>query len=194
MRIISGRFRRRVLETPKGHNTRPITDRAKEQLFENLGGELHGERVADVFSGPGTIGLEAVSRGASRVVFFEKDRRAFAALRANVETLQLRDTTICWRTDILRTSFRPKNAEEFLPYQLVFFDPPYSMVKDIAKGDPLFGSLTRLARPDVTDDNVQLVFRTPRTARFSMPELWELDWELPISDMKIHVFRKTAAD
>lgn len=190
MRIIAGRLRRRPLQAPKGSRTRPITDRAKEQLFENLGGELHGERVADVFSGSGTIGLEALSRGASSVVFFERDRAAFEALRANIDYLKVPDETLCWKTDILRTSFAPKNADQFFPYDLIFFDPPYKMVPELAPQSQLGKALVRLARPSVSASGASLVFRTPRRARFEMPDVWELDWELPISDMMITVYRR----
>ncbi|MEM9701916.1 MAG: RsmD family RNA methyltransferase, partial [Planctomycetota bacterium] len=65
MRIVAGKYRRRSLLPPVGEQTRPITDRAKEQLFENLGGELPDRRVLDAFAGTGTIGLEALSRGAA---------------------------------------------------------------------------------------------------------------------------------
>ena len=190
MRIIAGRLRRRPLQAPKGSRTRPITDRAKEQLFENLGGELNGERVADVFSGSGTIGLEALSRGASTVVFFERDRTAFDALKSNIDYLKVADETLCWKTDILRTSFAPKNADKFFPYDLIFFDPPYKMVPELTPESQLGKSLVRLAKPNVSAVGASLVFRTPRRAQFEMPDVWELDWELTISDMLISVFRR----
>ena len=75
MRIVAGKFRRRKLFANPGLKTRPITDRVKESLFERLSGELEGKRIADVFAGTGTLGLEALSRGAKSVVFIESDRR-----------------------------------------------------------------------------------------------------------------------
>ncbi|MGD9854019.1 MAG: RsmD family RNA methyltransferase, partial [Planctomycetaceae bacterium] len=68
MRIIAGKYRRRKLLTKPGLTTRPITDRAKEPLFERLESHLEGARVADVFAGTGTLGLESLSRGARSVV------------------------------------------------------------------------------------------------------------------------------
>lgn len=194
MRIIAGKFRRRPLQAPKGNRTRPITDRAKEQLFENLGGELNGERVADIFSGSGTIGLEALSRGASSVVFLEKDRLAQEALHANVDYLGVNDETLCWRTDVLRTSFGPKNADGRLPYDLIFFDPPYKMVPGLTSRSQLGKSLIRLARPHVTSENSTLIFRTPRNARFEMPGIWIPQWELCSSGMTFHVYQRGRVD
>lgn len=193
MRIVAGRYRRRKLESPRGRNTRPITDRAKEILFENLGGELHGERVADVFSGTGTIALEAISRGASRAVCFEKDNSTFEILQQNVRTLQVEERVVCWKTDVTKTSFRPRKADGFYPYDLVFLDPPYRIVPEIRPRTMLYRSCERLARPDVTDENVLLLLRTPRAPRqsqFELPDVWVPAWNLDISTMTMHAFRK----
>ncbi len=192
MRIIAGKYRRRKLHSNPGQTTRPITDRAKELIFENLGGELQGERVADVFSGTGTIGLEALSRGAKSVVFFEKDREAHQLLMQNVETLEAEKETLCWKSDVLRSSFRPKGeeAEKLFPYDLIFFDPPYVMVDDIKPATPLYKSLERLGREDVSSENVLLIIRTPDRATFEMPPLWQPGNQYHSSRMRFHLFRK----
>ncbi|HLJ10696.1 MAG TPA: RsmD family RNA methyltransferase, partial [Planctomycetaceae bacterium] len=71
MQIVSGKYRHRKLETNPGETTRPITARVKVALFDRLQPVLQQAKVADVFSGTGTIGLEALSRGAASVVFIE---------------------------------------------------------------------------------------------------------------------------
>ena len=124
MRIIRGRFGRRKLLSNPGDTTRPITDKVKESLFEYLEDELQGARVADIFAGTGTIGLESLSRGATSIVFFERDRKAVELLRKNVATLKIEDETLCWATDVMKTSFRPKNCEGMTPFDIAFFDPP----------------------------------------------------------------------
>ena len=172
--------------------TRPITDKVKESLFEYLEDEIQEARVADIFAGTGTIGLEALSRGASSIVFFEKDRKAVELLRKNVATLSVEDETLCWATDVTKTSFRPKNCEGMTPFDVVFFDPPYRMVPGIVPGKPLFKSLERLAREDVTSDGALLVFRTPSRAEFRLPDVWQLDRKLEYSRMEVHWFRKQA--
>ena len=192
MRIVAGKLKRRKLLTNPGVTTRPITDRVKEQLFENLGGVLNGERVADVFAGTGTIGLEAISRGASSAVFFERDQKAVALLKNNIKALQVADSTLCWKVDIRRTSFKPKGIEGVIPYDLIFFDPPYKLCDVIKPGHPLFASLQRLARPDVSAEDAKLIFRTPERQQLVMPECWQLDWDMDLSTMKIHVFAKAA--
>ncbi|MEX0715397.1 MAG: RsmD family RNA methyltransferase [Planctomycetaceae bacterium] len=190
MRIVAGKYRRRKLRTNPGLVTRPITDRAKEFLFENLGGELPAIRVADVFAGTGTLGIEALSRGAASVVFVESDRKAHGLLDENVRMLGIGDEALCWRVDVLRCSFRPKGVEHLLPYDLVFFDPPYRMVADIAPGSPLFKSLERLAREGVTSPDAEMILRTPVRAEFECPPAWTRHDVLTISNMEMHRFRK----
>ena len=194
MRITRGRFGRRKLLSNPGDTTRPITDKVKESLFEYLEDELQGARVADIFAGTGTIGLESLSRGATSIVFFERDRKAVELLRKNVATLKIEDETLCWATDVMKTSFRPKNCEGMTPFDIAFFDPPYRMVQDIVPGKLLFKSLERLAREDVTSANALLVFRTPSRAVFQLPDLWQLDRKLEYSRMEVHWFRKKSSE
>lgn len=193
MRIIAGRFRRYHLLTPPGCVTRPITDRVKETLFERIEASLQDARVADVFAGAGTIGLEALSRGARSVVFIEQDREACAALRQNILHLGVEASTLCWRTDALRCSFRPQGAEEFFPYDVVFFDPPYRLIPRLRPGSPLSRALERLARPAVSQSHARLVLRTPQRAQFVLPDAWQRDWVLAMSGMEIHVCTKQQA-
>ncbi len=87
VRIIAGEFRHRRLLTNPGLITRPITDRAKEILFERIQDLLVDKRIADIFAGTGSLGLEALSRGAHSVVFLESDKRAFELLEQNVAAL-----------------------------------------------------------------------------------------------------------
>lgn len=190
MRIIAGRFRRRLLETNPGTVTRPITDRVKETLFERIEASLRDARVADVFAGTGTIGLEALSRGARSVVFIEQDRIAFELLQTNVATLGVSEVTLCWRTDAVRTSFRPRGSEAFLPYDVVFFDPPYKMISGLRAGAPLYKALQRLLRPAVSAAGARLVLRTPERAEFDLPAAWQRDWTLTMSNMDVHVCTK----
>ena len=190
MRIISGRFGRRKLLTNTGIVTRPITDRVKESLFQFLEDELDESRVADVFAGTGTIGLEALSRGASSVVFIEQDRKAIDLLRQNVQKLRVEEEVLCWPTDVLKTSFRPKNCDHRLPYDLVFFDPPYAMVPKIKPGARLYKSLERLGRDGTTRAGSMLLFRTPKFAEFECPPVWQLETTTDYSSMKVHWFRR----
>ena len=194
MQIVSGRFRHRKLESNPGETTRPITQRVKVALFDRLQPELQGARVADIFSGTGTIGLEALSRGAASVLFLEKDWYAFDLLKRNVASLQVEDETMCWKTDVTKCSFRPKGAEQFLPFDVVFFDPPYLFTTRIAKGTMLYRSLERLAKPEITNPDALLVFRCRHDDEFEMPPVWREDKLLNYSSMDVHLFRKAGVD
>jgi 16S rRNA (guanine966-N2)-methyltransferase len=190
MRIIAGEFRHRVLLSNPGETTRPITDRVKESLFARLEHELPGRRVADVFSGTGTIGFEALSRGAATAVFIEADRKAYELLRENVVKLKLGERSLCWMTNALRSSYRPKNAERFTPFDVIFFDPPYKMAGDIQPGEEIFRALERLARPDVSSADALLVLRVPDNAVYELPGVWRTEWQLEMSNMLVDVCRK----
>lgn len=192
MRIIAGQYRRRKLKPNPGNTTRPITDRAKESLFTYIEGRLPGARVADIFAGTGSLGLESLSRGAVAATFFEKDRQAVSLLRENVAHVGVEDQSLVWPTDILRCSFRPKNAEFAVPWNVIFFDPPYRMVEDLQPGSWMWRCVERLARAETVADHALLVFRTPKRAKFDFPDLWERGEPLQITSMTMHLFTKPA--
>jgi 16S rRNA (guanine966-N2)-methyltransferase len=194
MRIIAGRFRRRKLFTNPGLTTRPITDRVKETLFERISQSCQGARIADIFAGTGTIGLEALSRGGASVVFIEQDRIALELLRQNLTMLACEEQALVWPADVRRCSFRPKGGNErFLPYDLIFFDPPYKLVPDMLRNSPLWLAVRRLGRRDVSSDKATLVLRTPEHARFELAPPWRVDWTLEMSNMVVSVCRKDPA-
>src|SRR5579859_95724 len=88
MRVIAGRFGGRRLSSPRGRTTRPTSDRVREATFALLG-PVEEASVLDLFAGTGALGIEALSRGAARAVFVERDARAARALRANLAALAL---------------------------------------------------------------------------------------------------------
>lgn len=180
--------------TNPGQTTRPITDRVKECLFERMEARCVGSRIADIFAGTGTIGLEAMSRGGTSAVFIEKDRKAVELLRSNIEMLGCQDESLVWPADVWRCSFRPKGrrAEQFSPYDLMFCDPPYKMIPSLVADSPLWLALRRLARGDVSTPNATLILRAPERARFELPDDWEPEWDLSLSNMVIFVCRKSA--
>lgn len=191
MRIIAGEFRHRKLLASPGLTTRPITDRVKEILFERIQHELVERRVVDVFAGTGSLGLEALSRGAASVVFIESDRRAFDLLRQNVAALGVESRTLCWRTDAIKSSYHPKGVDPFLPFDIVFYDPPYRMATKLAPDSHLHQALLRLARDSVTASGALLYFRAPEGTQLELPACWAPVENLAISSMEIHTFRKS---
>jgi 16S rRNA (guanine966-N2)-methyltransferase len=125
LRVVAGRFGGRRLKAPPGRDTRPTADRVREALFSILG-PLGGLRVLDLFAGSGALGIEALSRGAARATFVDRDPRALAALRANLDALGAEGEV--HRGDAL--SFLASGPG---PFDLVFVDPPYSSAQRLAR-------------------------------------------------------------
>lgn len=121
VRIIAGRWRGRRLPVADLPGLRPTPDRVRETLFNWLAPTLEGSRCLDLFAGTGALGLEAASRGAAQVCLVERDARALAVLRADVELLGADDTVRVVAADALEWLRSPPSA----PFDLVFLDPPY---------------------------------------------------------------------
>ncbi|OYW24455.1 MAG: hypothetical protein B7Z55_02135 [Planctomycetales bacterium 12-60-4] len=185
MRIIAGRFRRRKLLTNPGNTTRPIIDRAKVILFDRIRDRLPGARIADLFSGTGTLGLEALSRGAQSVVFAERDHRAHELLRQNVAMLGAEAETLCWRVDLARCSFLPKGDFAWTPYDVIFFDPPYASAEAIHPGDTWYRCLQQLARPHLSVPGALLVLRVGKFSEPKLPPTWQQIEVHEIASMRI---------
>jgi 16S rRNA (guanine966-N2)-methyltransferase len=123
VRIIAGALKGRRLVTPKGATTRPTADQVRIALMDTLTPRLPDARVLDLFAGAGGVGLEALSRGAAHATFVERDPRAVAALRENVETLGVGAMARVRRADVLRELPALYQAGE--RFDVVFLDPPY---------------------------------------------------------------------
>jgi 16S rRNA (guanine966-N2)-methyltransferase len=127
LRIIGGELRSRPLATPAGKDrTRPMGSRTREAVFNVLRGWFDGARVLDLFAGVGTMGLEAVSRGAARVWLVEQDRDVFDLLRGNIEELGVAERAVPVRADALG---EVALATVDQPLDVVFLDPPFEMVR-----------------------------------------------------------------
>ena len=125
MRIIAGEFRGRKLDAPRGDGTRPTTDRVRESLmsavFSQRGG-FEDAVVLDAFAGSGALGLEALSRGAARAVFYECAPEAAKVVQRNVANLGLEPArATVTRADVIERA--PQFARP--PFDLIFLDPPY---------------------------------------------------------------------
>ncbi len=127
MRVIGGSLGGRALTTPRGAATRPTSDRVREALFSILG-DVEGTTVLDLYAGTGALGIEALSRGASRATFVENAKAALMALRDNLVKLGLveRATVLAMRVEQVAR----KLAGEATRFDLVFVDPPYEAVRD----------------------------------------------------------------
>jgi 16S rRNA (guanine966-N2)-methyltransferase len=124
MRIIAGSRKGARILAPKGRETRPTGDRAREAAF-TLIGPVDGARVLDLYAGSGAMGLEALSRGAAEVTFVERDRAAAETILRNLDKLRLEGATVL-RDDAARVLAAEARAAK--RYDLVLIDPPYRML------------------------------------------------------------------
>lgn len=123
---------------PVDMTTRPITDRVKESLFGIISARLEGARVADLFCGTGSLGLEALSRGAASAVMVDRNRKTLDRLRQNITKLCLEDRVRVVQRDIFRYGWPGKrDAGEEGEYDVVFVDPPYADTRETSEESPV---------------------------------------------------------
>ncbi|TMC07353.1 MAG: 16S rRNA (guanine(966)-N(2))-methyltransferase RsmD [Chloroflexi bacterium] len=137
VRVIAGIAKGRTLDAPRGGATRPATDRIRETLFAILEPILDEARVLDLFAGAGTLGIEALSRGASSVTFVERSAEALKALRKNIATTHFDE-----RAEVVAANVLGFLEQIAGPYDAVFCDPPFA---DIAMLRTDFADVSRLA-------------------------------------------------
>ncbi len=171
MRIIAGQFRGRQLLPPESDVTRPITDRVKQSLFDVITPLLPDSRVYDCFSGTGSMGLEAISRGAGEATFFEVDRSALGRLKRNIDTLKVAAQCYIVSSDIFKW-FEGASTTVSRAIDLVFLDPPYRFLNERAE------NLRQLARRLVSDHLTPggtVVFRHDAQDTLELPGLTRYD-------------------
>ena len=121
MRVIAGSARRLRLLTPEGNDTRPTQDRIKETLFNMIQNDVPGAVFIDLFAGSGGIGIEALSRGASRAYFIENAAKAYKCIMENLKTTHFEDVATVYKQDVVIAlrNIHEKEAD------IIFIDPPY---------------------------------------------------------------------
>jgi 16S rRNA (guanine966-N2)-methyltransferase len=155
VRVVAGRLGGRRLRAPRGRDTRPTSDRVREALFSMLG-PLDGARVLDLFAGSGALAIEALSRGAATATLVERDARAVAVIRANLEALAI-------GSDEARVVHGPAAAalgdasRRGDTYDLVLLDPPY-------RDATVLGRELSQALPAVLAPNARVVAESDRRA------------------------------
>ena len=144
MRVIAGHFRSRVLSAPPGLDTRPTSDRLRETLFNVLAPRISGAAFLDLYAGSGAVGIEAISRGAARVAFVERDPAAARVLRGNLESLHISEGFRVHAGSV--KTFLQKRAADAGPKpdpnDIVFLDPPYDAADEYASTLNLLGGST----------------------------------------------------
>jgi len=123
MRIITGKARGLKLVTPKNYLVRPTADRVKEALFNIIQSRIPGSTVLDAFAGTGNLGLEAWSRGAEKVFYFDKSRESLKLVKANVEKARAAEDVTMIHTDAVNGL--AMMAQQKRQFDVIFSDPPY---------------------------------------------------------------------
>ena len=181
MRVIAGKARRLPLVSPEGRGTRPTTDRIKETLFNILQDDIPGCRFLDLFSGSGAIGIEALSRGASKAYFVESNKKAVQCIKDNLNFTKLQDDAVVMAMPVERAL---KDLEHKVKFDFIFMDPPYDKLyeKDV---------LIFLSKSDLINKSSRIIVEASLDTDFSYAS--ELGYEI-IKEKKYktnkHVFLK----
>ena len=161
MRVIAGAYKGRRLQAPRGTATRPTSDRVREALFSILGSRVDGADVLDLYAGAGTLGIEALSRGAASATFVDNAHAALDALRRNLEGIEGAETVK--RDALVYLREARANARQ---YDLVFLDPPYRLAETL--GRELAETL-----PAVLGPGGMVVSESDRRAPLDLPDLFD---------------------
>ena len=182
MRVIAGTAKgTRLGPVPPG--VRPVSDRAREGVFSSLGDLVGGAAVLDLFAGTGAMGIEALSRGASRAVFVDRAPRAVATIRQNLARTRLADRAVVVRSDVARFLEASERRED--AFDLVLLDPPYEL-----GGADLAATLGRLARSEALREGVAvLLTRDSRSSNDVVPVNWPVAKRLRYGDSVVTLFR-----
>lgn len=123
MRIVSGKYRHRLIEWPKTLKTRPTKDCVRESIFNAIRNDVIGEVVLDLFAGSGSMGIEALSIGARKAVFVDSDKVAIETIKKNIKTLEIDSAITLFKDYHSAIDDFINNSERF---GLIFIDPPYA--------------------------------------------------------------------
>lgn len=125
MRVIAGKAKGRALVAPEGFDTRPITAMMKEALFSMWQFRIQDADFLDLFAGSGSMGIEAISRGARRAVFVEMNQKAIDVIKQNVKTCKFTEEAVIYKDDVFRRIEWLKNNGE--SFDIIYLDPPFTV-------------------------------------------------------------------
>ena len=173
-RIIGGLWRSRRLNFPVIEGLRPTTDRVRETVFNWVSSEIHGAHVLDVFSGSGALGLEALSRGATKLAAIEKNKQAAVALQSNIDLLMQnsKSESVAKVIQVNALSYLKALKSNGSPvsesYDLIFLDPPFrkGLLEEVI--------LLLDGHPMVKEDALIYIEREKDMASLTLPESWSL--------------------
>ena len=157
MRVIAGKAKSLKLKTIDGDSTRPTTDRIKETLFNILQYDVCDCVFLDLFSGSGAIGIEALSRGASKCYFVENNKKAVGCIKDNLTFTKLAPNGMVLEMEVMTAINRLQTEKQ--KFDIIFMDPPYNELieKEV---------LTRLSDSDIADENTMIIVEASLDTKF----------------------------
>ncbi len=158
MRVIAGTARRLRLKTLEGKDVRPTTDRIKETLFNMIQTKVEGSVFLDLFSGSGSIGIEALSRGAKEAYFVENQKAAVLCIRENLRFTKLEENSVVMECDAVTAIHRLCGKGKI--FDIIFMDPPYNMKWER-------NVLSALASSDILDEDTTIIIEASMSTDFS---------------------------
>ncbi len=163
-----------------------MPDRIKQSLFDRLWtlGLVGGGQVLDIFSGVGTLGIEALSRGADRCIFVERDKKIRSLLERNLKALDLRSRSQVLSVDVLATNWSAHLPKE--SFRLIFCDPPYPLVQDEQTRPQVLKMLAELS--SLAEPGALLMYRTPVEAEIEAIDGWLKPWAYDYGSMTTHLY------
>lgn len=191
MRVIAGKHRGRKLLPPiDQHITRPVTDRVKQSMFDRLwaDGMLEGKTVLDACAGTGSMGIEALSRGATHVTFIEREPRIRNLLTRNIEAIRQVDDVLILSLDAM--SFRAIERLRRRVYDLIFFDPPYRVFYEDPDRGRAYKQMGRFAK--VVGEGAKMLVRTSSKTEMEDVGAWKLMETRTYGSMGLHEYRLKA--
>ena len=167
MRVIAGKARSLPLKSVDDLGTRPTQDRTKETLFNVIGNYVYDSMFLDLFSGSGAIGIEALSRGASKAYMVENNRKALGFIEHNLNFTKLSEDAVVMKCDVMEAL--SKLQKDSVKFDIIFMDPPYN--KMLEKQVLIF-----LSKSDLIDRKSQIIVEAALETDFSYVE--DLGYEI----------------
>ena len=161
IRITGGKYKGRPLKLPRDPNVRPTRSMVREAIFDILGPDIVGATVLDLFSGSGLLGIEAISRGAGKVFFVERDKLTCKILRHNLRSLEEGKENLILCIPAHRALKRFKQADVF--FDIILMDPPYSM--------NVTPALNKIASTDIVKPEGKIILERSKHALDTIPKV-----------------------
>lgn len=160
MRVIAGKAKGKLLYAPSGMNTRPITAKMKEALFNIWQNEVIDADFLDLFAGSGSMGIEALSRGAKKAVFVELDKHAIDVIKENIKNCKFNDCAVVYKDDVFNRISLLKATNQ--TFDIIYLDPPFTR-------DEIFHPvLEAVTEADILNQDGEIAIRTVKEKE--MPE------------------------